>query len=196
MEKIIEEEYFRTLSLLQDNYPNNYVYTSFIFPKSIKDNRERLPGQLETVERSFSIAQKLNNEFGLSVACHWKGIILAVKGETEQAFEYYHKADKIRCDIGETPSIIKIKNGISYEYFLRGDYLKSFEIVNSFVDRITEIKDYSEVLCTLKNISVSLLFMNHFKESQEVLSHLVKICKLFDLKDFVFQKFHIISPLY
>ena len=61
----VEEEYFRTLSLLQDNYPNNYVYTSFIFPKSIKDNRERLPGQLETVERSFSIAQKLNNEFGL-----------------------------------------------------------------------------------------------------------------------------------
>ena len=182
----VEEEYFRTLSLLQDNYPNNYVYTSFIFPKSIKDNRERLPGQLESVERSFSIAQKLNNEFGLSVACHWKGIILAVKGETEQAFEYYHKADKIRCAIGETPSIIKIKNGISYEYFLRGDYLKSFEIVNSFVDRITEIKDYSEVLCTLKNISVSLLFMNHFKESQEVLSHLVKICKLFDLKDFIF----------
>ena len=28
--------------------------------------------------------------------------------------------------------------------------------------------------------------MNHFKESQEVLSHLVKICKLFDLKDFIF----------
>ena len=69
---------------------------------------------------------------------------------------------------------------------MRGDYLKSFEIVNSFVDRITEIKDYSEVLCTLKNISVSLLFMNHFKKSQEVLSHLIKICKLFDLKDFIF----------
>ncbi len=182
----VEEEYYKTLNLLQENYPNNYVYTSFIFPKSIKDNRLRLPSQLETVECSYKIAEELNNEFGLSVACHWKGIILAVSGDSEKAFEYYHQADEIRCSIGETPSIIKIKNGISYEYLLRADYLQSYNIVNSFVDRITEIKDYSEVLCTLKNLCVSLIFMNHFKKAQEIFPHLIKICKLFELKEFIF----------
>ncbi len=184
--KRAEEEYYRILSLLKDNYPNNYVYSSFIFPKSIKDDRNRLSLQLETVEQSFNIAQELGNEFGLSVACHWKGIILAVNGENEKAFESYRKADEIRCSIGETPSIIKIKNGISYEYFLRGDYKNAYDIVNSFVDKLTEIKDYSEILCTLKNISVSLVFMNQFKKAQEILLHLVKICKLFDLREFIF----------
>lgn len=182
----VEEEYFKTLNLLQENYPNNYIYTSFIFPKSIKDNRLRLPSQLETVDYSYKMAQELNNEFGLSVACHWKGIILAVSGDTDKALECYHRADEIRYSIGETPSIIKIKNGLSYEYLLRADYLKSFNIVNFFVNRLSEIKDYAEVLCTLKNISVALVFMNHFKKAQEIFSHSIRICKLFDLKEFIF----------
>ena len=97
-----------------------------MFPKSIKDNRLRLASQLENVEQSYKVAEKLGNEFGLSVAWHWKGIIYAVKDDSEKAFECYHKADDIRCYIGETPSIIKIKNGISYEYLLRGDYLQSY----------------------------------------------------------------------
>ena len=184
--KRAEEEYYRILSLLKDKYPNNYVYTSFIFPKSIKDDRKRLSGQLETVEQSFKIAKKIGNEFGLSVACHWKGIILAVAGKNDEAFESYHEADKIRCLIGETPSIIKIKNGISYEYFLCGDYKNSYDIVNSFVNKLTEITDYSEILCTLKNVSVALLFMGHFKRAQEINTHLIRICKLFDLKEFIF----------
>ena len=184
--KRVEEEYYKVLSLLQVNYPNNYVYTSFVFPKSIKDNRLRLAAQLENVEQSYRVAEKLGNEFGISVAWHWKGIIYAVKDDSEKAFECYHKADDIRCYIGETPSIIKIKNGISYEYLLRGDYLQSYNIVNSFVNRITEIKDYSEVLCTLKNISISLIFMNHFKKAQSIFSYLIKICKLFDLTEFIF----------
>ena len=41
--KRVEEEYFRILSLLKDNYPNNYVYTSFIFPKSTLKSRYRRP---------------------------------------------------------------------------------------------------------------------------------------------------------
>lgn len=184
--KRAEEEYFRILPLLKENYPNHFIHVSFVFPKSIKDDRQRLSGQLETVEESYQIAKKLGNEFGLSVACHWKGIILAVSGKNEQAFESYHKADELRSSIGETPSIMKIKNGISYEYFLRGEYLNAYDIVNSFVEKLTEIKDYSEVLCTLKNLSVPLLFLNHFKEAQEVYFYLIKICKLFDLKDFIF----------
>lgn len=184
--KRVEEEYFRVLSLLKDNYPNNYVYTSFIFPKSIKDDRKRHNSQLEIIEQSFKIAKELNNEFGLSVACHWKGIVLAVAGKNDEAFESYHEADRIRCAIGETPSIIKIKNGISYEYYLRGDYKNSYDISNSFIDKLTEIKDYSEILCTLKNVSVPLMFMGHFKRAQEVYVHLIRICKLFDLKEFIF----------
>ena len=79
--KRVEEEYYKVLSLLQVNYPNNYVYTSFVFPKSIKDNRLRLAAQLENVEQSYRVAEKLGNEFGISVAWHWKGIIYAVKDD-------------------------------------------------------------------------------------------------------------------
>ena len=43
-----------------------------------------------------------------------------------------------------------------------------------FIEKLTEIKDYSEVLCTLKNLSVPLLFLNHFKEAQEVYFYLIK----------------------
>ncbi|MEE0879626.1 MAG: GGDEF domain-containing protein [Treponemataceae bacterium] len=182
----VEEEYYKILNLLKDNLPNNYISTVFVFPKSIKDNRERLLNQLETVESSYQLAKELNNEFALSLAHHWKGIILAVAGKTEESFENYHKAEEIRCNIGETPSIIKIKNGISYEYFLRGNFLKSYDIGNSFVDKLVEIKDYSEILCTLKNIAFSLIYMNHFKRAQEIFVLLVKICKLFDLKEFIF----------
>ena len=184
--KRVEEEYFRVLSLLKDNYPNNYVYTSFVFPKSIKDDRKRIGHQLEIIEQSFKIAKELDNEFGLSVACHWKGIVLAVAGKNDEAFESYHEADRIRCAIGETPAIIKIKNGISYEYYLRGDYKNSYDIANSYINKLTEIKDYSEILCTLKNVSVALMFMGHYKQSHEINTHLVRICKLFDLKEFIF----------
>ena len=182
----VEEEYYRILNLLKENHPNNYISTAFVFPKSIKDNRDRLLNQLETVEDSYQLAKELNNEFALSLAHHWKGIILAVAGKTDESFENYHKAEEIRCKIGETPSIIKIKNGISYEYFLRGNFLKSYEIGNSFVNKLVEIKDYSEILCTLKNIAFSLISMNHFKQAQDILGLLVKICKLFDLKEFIF----------
>lgn len=182
----VENYYTEVLKLLESEYPNNYVYTSLIIPLSLYSSDKNKEHQLEIVKNAYNKALEIGNDFGVSVACHWTGITLAQLGNKDEALEWYHKADEIRYSIGEIKSIIKIRNGISFEYLLRARYKESYNIVNTVLNRINEIKDYTEIIVSLNNIAKPLFFSGRFKEAALILKRIIRIIQLFNIKDFIY----------
>ena len=136
-------KYFAVIDLLKrNNFYNNAICAILCTPWFYLQSNEFLYKQLDNIEEAKQIAEKLGNQFGLSTACQWKGIILSKLGHKKEAFNWYRRCNAIRNKIGNPVAMIKIRNGISYEYLLDADYLNSYDIINSFLTRIHEIRSY------------------------------------------------------
>ena len=129
-------KYFAVVDLLKrSNFYNNTVYTILCTPWFYLQTNEFLSTLLEYIEDAKLLAEKIGNHFGLSTACHWKGIILSKLGNKKEAFNWYRRCNAIRNKIGNSVAMIKIRNGLSYEYLLDADYLNAYDIINSFLSR-------------------------------------------------------------
>lgn len=196
MAYIINERIGRTSSI--ENYEkaqkllnkvgliNNKIYTSLVMPWPYLENPSSYKKLFYYVVEAADAAKKIDNQFALSSACHWKGIVLARNGKKDEALDCYFECDRIRSEIGEVQAIIKIRNGISYEYLVRSEYQKAYDLINSFLNRIGEVKDYTEVIVTLYNLSKTLFFSRNYKEANEVFQKVLNLMRLFGMEDFIY----------
>ena len=180
-------KYFAVIDLLKRNkLYNNAICAILCTPWFYLQSNEFLYNQLNYIEEAKQIAENLGNQFGLSTACQWKGIILSKLGNKKEAFNWYRRCNAIRNKIGNPVAMIKIRNGISYEYLLDADYLNSYDIINSFLTRIHEIRSYSEIVVTLANLAKILFFVRKFDESYSLFNKTLKLMDIYGVDEFVF----------
>ena len=85
--------------------------------------------------------------------------------------------------------MIKIRNGLSYEALTRAEYDNAYDLINSFIGRISEISDYAEILNTLKNVSHALFYARHFDDAYGILQKIIHFIHLFNLEDTTYDSF-------
>lgn len=180
-------KYFAVVDLLKrNNFYNNTIFSILCTPWFYLQSNEFLYKQLDYIEEAQQIAEKIGNQFGLSTACQWKGIVLSKLGRKKEAFNWYRRCNAIRNKIGNPVAMIKIRNGISYEYLLDGDYLNSYDVINSFLTRIHEIHSYSEIVITLANLAKILFFVRKFDEANSLFNKTLKLMDIYEVDEFVF----------
>ena len=180
-------KYFAVVDLLKrNNFYNNTIFSILCTPWFYLQSNEFLYKQLDYIEEAQQIAEKIGNQFDLSTACQWKGIVLSKLGRKKEAFNWYRRCNAIRNKIGNPVAMIKIRNGISYEYLLDGDYLNSYDVINSFLTRIHEIHSYSEIVITLANLAKILFFVRKFDEANSLFNKTLKLMDIYEVDEFVF----------
>lgn len=180
-------KYFAVIDLLKRNtFHNNTLYTILCTPWFYLQSNEFLTTLLDYIEEAKLLSEKIGNHFGLSTACHWKGIILSKLGNKKEAFNWYRRCNAIRNKIGNPVAMIKIRNGLSYEYLLDADYLNAYDIINSFLSRIHEIRNYSEIVITLTNLAKILFFIRKFDNSHLLFNKALKLMNIYGVDEFIF----------
>lgn len=169
----------------------NYIYASLI-SWSVDQTADEKKIILNLINDAIEKAKELDNEFALSTAFQWKGIFLSQLNETNEAFYYYEKAAEIRDSLGELLPILKIRNGIAYEYLIKAEYLKSFENISLVLEKLDGIKDYTEIVMTLYNLVIVYFYGREYKKALKILQRIFKIMKIFDMKKL---PFHSIADL-
>ena len=184
------KKYKKVLELLRKNkITNNYVKTLLVVPWFAVSSDRYRPEVLENIEEAFRLAKELDNNFVLSTACHWRGIILSYAGDPDEALDWYFKCNDLRTRIGDLLSMMKIRNGLSYEALSRAEYDDSYDLINSFIGRIGEISDYAEILNTLKNVAHALFYARKFDESYLIFQKIIHFIHLFNLEDTTYDSF-------
>ena len=168
---------------------NNFIHTVLTVPWILiydEISRKKIMSQIDEVER---LAKEIDNQFAVSTVCHWKGILLSLEGDSETALKWYEKCIKIRMEIGQVASVIKIRNGIAYEFLVRAEYKKAYDLINSFIDKLPDSSDYPEIVITLGNIAKSLYYSRHFEEAYTFFLKILNLLYLFDLENNTFYHF-------
>lgn len=184
------EKYEKSQKLLDKaGLYNNSINISLIVPwKQVNSQEGRLilkPIIEDTIEK----AKNYGNLFLLSSAYHWYGILVSYIDNTDECLNWYYKCNEIRTQIGEFSSIVKIRNGLSYEQLIRTKFKESYNLINSFLSRITEINDYPEVIITLSNVAKILLYSRHFDEAYNFFQKVMYLQHLFGMEVVTYNSF-------
>lgn len=184
------QSYLEVLDNLENSgLTNNKINTSLIIPWSVifKKNLRQL--MLGKIKEAYMQSAKLDNIYGLSTACHWLGIFLAQDGKKQESLEWYDRCRILREGIGDIIPVIKVTNGLSYEYLNESNYLKSYELINGFVVKLLNTNDYPEIIITLANVGRALFFSRNFDEAYEVFQTTLNMLYIFELQDIYFNSF-------
>lgn len=168
---------------------NNYINVMLYIPWAFVNDQDKRTIVDPNIDKALELSKKIDNQFALSTACHWKGILISFNDQTDQSLPWYYECNRIRTEIGDLSSIIKIRNGLSYVALIRANYIQSYTLINSFISRIDEINDYTEMIITLKNMSQALFYSRHYKEAYELLKKILHFMHLFDLEDASYSSF-------
>lgn len=178
------EKYFKALNLLESlGLKNNRIYTSLIIPYGIVYERSLREEMLVQVEKSKDEAEKIGNNFGLSIACHWMGILLTHEDKKDEALKWYRKCFKFREEMGDFSSLIKVINGLSYEYMVGSNYKESYNLVNKVIRNLLEIKDYPEIIITLYNLSRTCFYSRNFEIASDLFQTISNLLVTFEISD-------------
>ncbi|MGP1458245.1 MAG: GGDEF domain-containing protein [Treponema sp.] len=168
---------------------NNFIHTALTVPWTLIYNnasRKKIMAKIEEVE---GLAKEIDNQFALSAVCHWKGILLSLAGNSEEALTWYEKCIAIRTEIGQVAPVIKIRNGIAYEFLARAEYKKSYDLINGFIAQLLESSDYPEIVITLGNAAKSLFYARRFEQAYPFFLTILKLLYLFGLENNTFYHF-------
>lgn len=178
------KKYFNALDLLdKNNLINNRIYTSLVVPFGVIYNQEFRREMLPQIQKAMQAAKKIDNKFGLSIACHWLGIIMTHEGDKENAQQWYKKCLKLRKEIDDFSSLLKVINGLSYEYLIDTKYYQSYKIINDVIYNLYENKDFSEIIITLYNLARTCFYSHNFEVAMQLVQTILNFFGLFDFSD-------------
>lgn len=184
------EKYNDTLTQLQKHgFMNSYTNVVLIIPWSFVNDPKLREVIRPKIDTAYEIATKTDNQFCLSTVCHWKGIMASFDGKSDEALEWFNKCDQLRVQIGDLDSIIKIRNGLSYEYLVRAEYQKSYMFINDFIAQIEKLSEYTEVILTLKNMAHALVYGHSYDKAYAVLKKMVQFIHIFGLENISYNSF-------
>lgn len=176
--------YEHTLNLLEQQYLlNNYLFTLLIVPWQTLNDYDTPYNMMPKIEKAIETAEFIGNEAALSTAYNWKGILLLHNGNTKAAPIWYQKCNELRTKIGDLYTIMKIRNGLAYENLISGKFKESYDRINSFISRITEIKDNAEIIITVSNLANALLYSRHFNEAFIFYQKILHFLYMFDMEN-------------
>lgn len=176
--------YEHTLNLLEQQcLVNNYLFTLLIVPWQTLNDYDTPYNMMPKIEKAIETAEFLGNEAALSTAYNWKGILLLHNGNTKEAPLWYQKCNELRTKIGDLYTIMKIRNGLAYENLISGRFKESYDRINSFISRITEIKDNAEIIITVSNLANALLYSRHFNEAYIFYQKILHFLYMFDMEN-------------
>lgn len=188
--KTIIDDYNEAIDLLMSHgFYNNCIITMLAMPWSYVDDPKKFKEIFPKVDEAEILARKIDNQFSLSSACHWKGILYSKMGMQEKANRWYEECNQIRTKIGDISSIIKIRNGLSYEFLMMAKFKESYDLINGFVEMLTGLSEYTEVIITLQNVARALFFSHHFKEAYPLYSTIIHLLRVMDVEDSVYNSF-------
>lgn len=179
------DKFYNALEFLNFNgLMNNYVHTCFDVPWAIMNDNQMRAELLPFIENAIEISEQIGNEASLSIGYNWKGIILLHEGRAEEAHYWYERCNELRTKINDIPGMIKIRNGLSYEYLTKTQYRKAYDLLNEMSDKLLEINDHTEAVITLNNIANTLFFSRHFLEAYSFYQKILRLLVLlqFDKK--------------
>ena len=183
-------KYFNTLELLDKyGFTNNRIYTSLVIPYGIiyePDLRHRM---LEQVKKAKIDAEKIGNKFGLSIACHWMGIMMTHEDDKKKALDWYNECFRLREEIGDISSIIKVTNGLSYEYLIDTKYRLSYDLINNVISNLLDSKDYPEAVITLYNMARTCFYSRNFDLAYSLFQCIISLMSKFDYSDLALNSF-------
>lgn len=177
-------KYFNAINELDKcGYTNNRIYLSLVIPYGIIYERDLRQQMLVQVKKGLEDAEKLGNNFGLSTACHWMGIIMTHEGNKDEALVWYKRCFELREQIGDISSITKVTNGLSYEYLIDTKYKLSYELINNFIFNLLNTKDYPEVVITLHNIARTCFYSRNWDIAYELFQCILDLMSIFEISD-------------
>lgn len=182
--------YLEVLDNLEKNkLLNNKINTSLVIPWSVIYKKKLRELMLGKIKEAYMQSIQLDNIYGLSTACHWMGICLAHDGKKNESLEWYDRCRVLREDLGEITPVIKVTNGLSYEYLNNAEYQRSYDLINGFIAKLMNTNDYPEILITLANVGRALFYARNFDQAYSVFQTLLNILYIFDLQDIYFNSF-------
>ncbi len=176
-------------NLEKNNLTNNKINTSLVIPWSVIYKKKLRTLMLGKIKEAYMQSAKLDNIYGLSTACHWLGICLAQDGKKQESLEWYDRCRVLREGIGEIVPVIKVTNGLAYEYLNKSEYQKSYDLINGFVAKLLDTNDYPEIIITLANIGRALFYARNFEASYSLFQTTLDMLYIFDLQDIYFNSF-------
>ena len=184
------EKYLNALEQLEKfGLANNHIYTSLVIPYGVIYDGNLRKQMFSHVEKAMSDAEKIGNKFGLSIACHWMGIMMTNEGRKEEAVFWYKKCFALREEMGDFYSLMKVINGLSYEYLIDTKYADSYNLINDVVINIFDNKDYSEIIITLYNLARTSFYSRNFEISSALFQTIFNLLSMFDVSDLYMNSF-------
>ncbi len=178
------EKYQHTINLLeQRGLVNNAYFVSLVIPWNLVSNPKTKDFIQKKVDEAKDITERLGNKFGLSTACHWKGIVYSQNGYPEEALKWYNLCNELRTEIGQLASVMKIRNGLSYELLIRAKYRESYDLINSFISKLINIDDYPEVIITLNNTARALFYARQYDFAYVFFQKIMHFLNIFNLSE-------------
>ncbi|OJF76468.1 MAG: hypothetical protein BKP49_07155 [Treponema sp. CETP13] len=188
LEKSTSIEGFKFLlaELQRQGLKNNYINASLHIPKQMFQDVSKLPELISHIDIIIEEAKKLDNKCALSTGYHWKGILISMQGDSENALLWNKKCHALRVAFGDMLSRIKSGNGLAYDYLLRAEYVRSFEIENQFLVNVFKNADKNEMVMTFYNAAKTLFFGRDFSRSFLLLQKTQHLMQMFHIPDSFF----------
>lgn len=184
------EKYLNAIKQLDKfGLTNNRIYTSLVIPYGVIYDGNLRKQMFVHVEKAMSDAEKIGNKFGLSIACHWMGIMMTHDGRKDDAVFWYKKCFKLREEMEDFSSLMKVINGLSYEYLIDTKYLDSYNLINDVIINLLENKDYSEIIITLYNLARTSFYSRNFDVASELFQTIFNLLSIFDVSDLYMNSF-------
>lgn len=184
------EKYLNALKQLDKfGLTNNRIYTSLVIPYGVIYDGNLRKQMFVHVEKAMADAEKIGNKFGLSIACHWMGIMMTNEGRKDDAVFWYKKCFKLREEMEDFSSLMKVINGLSYEYLIDTKYLDSYNLINDVSINLLENKDYSEIIITLYTLARTSFYSRNFDVASELFQTIFNLLSMFDVSDLYMNSF-------
>lgn len=172
------------LFLLRSRLLTNYYSVVFRVSTPFAQNVLGIDKMKLFADKAVKWYTESDNKYGLSIAYHWLGIIHSIKDEKKCAIGWYRKSHDLRLELGDLKSLIQIKNGMSYDYFISGNYTVSFELINEFIGKIHELGDPNETVISFYNIVKILFFGKDYSLCLLLANKLIRLMRVYGIEDF------------
>lgn len=178
------DKYFNAISLLDDvGFINNKIRVSLGIPYGVVYDNSLRNAMHVQIEKTMKETKSIENKFGLSTAYHWMGIIMTYEGRKNNAFEWYQKCFSLRKEIGDMLSILKITNGLSFEYFIDSKYKIAYDMLNDCILSLLDSHDYPEIIITLYNYGRTCFYSKNISFAYDIFQCIFNLLNIFEISD-------------
>ncbi len=140
--------------------------------------------RLARCNQSIRLFKKHRNLLKLSLAYHFKANVISIFfGDHDRAFRILKQSEAINRTIDETAELIKIYNGMGYNFLTKGKYSEAIYQFNKALDQLKMSRMFNEVAITLFNIGLAYFMAGLYKETIRYFEDIIKIMNTLNINE-------------